>query len=58
MKKTLAWPSEVIVNIYDEASLWSAPFGKISLENPLRFADAETGFSIYYMPFSSDWEIK
>lgn len=33
MKKTLDWRSETIVNIYDEVSLWSAPFGKTLLEN-------------------------
>ncbi len=33
MKKLLDWQSKSIVNIYDEVSLWSAPFGRLLLEN-------------------------
>ncbi|MGB0431636.1 MAG: class I SAM-dependent methyltransferase [Bacteroidia bacterium] len=37
MMKSLDWQSEEIVNIYDDVSLWSAPFGKMLLENiPMR----------------------
>jgi len=32
MKKILNWKDKSVVNIYDEVSLWSAPFGK----NPAR----------------------
>lgn len=33
MKKTLNWQLQEIANIYDEAPLWSAPFGKLLLDN-------------------------
>ena len=33
MKKNLNWQSKEIVNIFDEVSLWSAPFGRLLLEN-------------------------
>ena len=33
MKQTLNWKSREVVNIYDEVSLWSAPFGRLLLEN-------------------------
>lgn len=33
MKKLLDWQSKEIVNIVDEITLWSAPFGKLLLEN-------------------------
>ena len=32
MKKILDWKSEEVVNIYDEVTLWSAPFGRLLLE--------------------------
>lgn len=33
MKKILDWQSPNIVNIFDETNLWSAPFGRLLLEN-------------------------
>ena len=33
MKGTLNWQTPEVVNIFDEASLWAAPFGRILLEN-------------------------
>lgn len=33
MKALLNWQEEQVVNLYDEAPLWSAPFGKLLLEN-------------------------
>lgn len=33
MKENLNWKSKEVVNIYDEISLWSAPFGRLLLEN-------------------------
>lgn len=33
MKKILDWTSQEVANIFDEATLWSAPFGKMLLEN-------------------------
>lgn len=33
MKKLLDWEQPEVVNIWDEASLWSAPFGRLLLEN-------------------------
>ena len=33
MKQTLNWKSREVVNIYDEVSLWAAPFGRLLLEN-------------------------
>ncbi|HMQ69606.1 MAG TPA: class I SAM-dependent methyltransferase [Ignavibacteria bacterium] len=33
MKESLDWQSSEIVNIYDEVNLWSAPFGRLLLEN-------------------------
>lgn len=33
MKEILNWQSGEVVNIYDEVSLWTAPFGRILLEN-------------------------
>lgn len=37
IKKILDWQSKDVVNIFDEVNLWSAPFGKLLLENiPMR----------------------
>lgn len=37
MKKLLNWQSKEVVNIFDEVTLWSAPFGRLLLENiPMR----------------------
>ena len=37
MKGLLDWQDEKVVDIYDEVSLWSAPFGRLLLENiPMR----------------------
>ena len=33
MKKILDWQSNEIVNVFDEVTLWSAPFGRLLLEN-------------------------
>lgn len=33
MKRLLDWQSEEVVSIYDEVNLWSAPFGRMLLEN-------------------------
>ncbi|MCB0727343.1 MAG: class I SAM-dependent methyltransferase [Ignavibacteriae bacterium] len=33
MKESLDWQSKDVVNIYDEVNLWSAPFGRLLLEN-------------------------
>ncbi len=33
MKKILDWESREVVNIFDEITLWSAPFGRLLLEN-------------------------
>ena len=33
MKPLLDWQSAEVVNIYDETSLWAAPFGKLLLDN-------------------------
>ena len=33
MKGTLNWQSKEVVNIFDEISLWSAPFGRLMMEN-------------------------
>ena len=33
MKKILNWESREVVNIFDEVTLWSAPFGRLLLEN-------------------------
>lgn len=33
MKEPLDWQAPAIVEIYDEVSLWSAPFGKVLLDN-------------------------
>lgn len=33
MKKILDWESREVVNIFDEVTLWSAPFGRMLLEN-------------------------
>lgn len=33
MKKKLDWQTKEVVNIFDETNLWSAPFGRILLEN-------------------------
>jgi len=33
MKGTLDWQSKEVVNVFDEISLWSAPFGRLLLEN-------------------------
>lgn len=33
MKKILDWQSKQVVNIFDEITLWSAPFGRLLLEN-------------------------
>lgn len=33
MKEILDWKSKDVVNIYDEVNLWSAPFGRLLLEN-------------------------
>ncbi len=33
MKKLLDWKRKEIVDIFDEATLWSAPFGRLLLEN-------------------------
>jgi len=33
MKKILDWESREVVNIFDEVTLWSAPFGRLLLEN-------------------------
>lgn len=33
MKKILNWQNKEIVNIYDEVNLWTAPFGRLLLEN-------------------------
>ena len=33
MKKILDWESKEVANIFDEATLWSAPFGRLLLEN-------------------------
>lgn len=33
MKQLLDWKTKEVVNIYDEVSLWSAPFGQILLEH-------------------------
>lgn len=33
MKDLLNWQTKEVVNIYDELPLWSAPFGKVLLEN-------------------------
>lgn len=33
MKKLLNWKDEEVVNIFDEVTLWSAPFGRLLLEN-------------------------
>ena len=33
MKKLLNWEKEEVANIFDEATLWSAPFGRLLLEN-------------------------
>jgi len=33
MKKILDWQKKEVVNIFDEATLWGAPFGKLLLEN-------------------------
>ena len=33
MKGTLNWQSKEVVNIFDEFSIWSAPFGRLMLEN-------------------------
>ena len=33
MKEILDWKTKEVVNIWDEVSLWSAPFGRLLLEN-------------------------
>lgn len=33
MKEILDWQSKQVVDIFDEVNLWSAPFGKLMLEN-------------------------
>lgn len=33
MKNLLDWKTQSVANIYDEANLWSAPFGKLLLDN-------------------------
>jgi len=33
MKKILDWEAKEVVDIFDEVTLWSAPFGKLLLEN-------------------------
>jgi len=33
MKKILDWESKEVVNVFDEVTLWSAPFGRMLLEN-------------------------
>ncbi|NNF02588.1 MAG: class I SAM-dependent methyltransferase [Bacteroidia bacterium] len=33
MQRKLDWNNEDIVNVFDEVTLWSAPFGKLLLEN-------------------------
>ena len=33
MKKILDWENKEVVNIFDEVTLWSAPFGRLLLEN-------------------------
>lgn len=33
MKKILDWKSREVVNVFDEVNLWSAPFGRLLLEN-------------------------
>jgi len=33
MKKILDWKSKEVVNIFDDVTLWSAPFGRLLLEN-------------------------
>lgn len=33
MKPTLDWTTDEVVNIFDEATLWSAPFGKMLLDH-------------------------
>lgn len=33
MKKTLGWESREVANIFDEVTLWSAPFGRMLLEH-------------------------
>ena len=33
MKKILDWQDQSVADIFDEATLWSAPFGRLLLEN-------------------------
>lgn len=33
MKRILDWKDEKVVNVFDEVTLWSAPFGRLMLEN-------------------------
>ena len=33
MKRKLNWETKEVTNIFDEATLWSAPFGRLLLEN-------------------------
>ena len=41
MKKLLNWKSREVVNIFDEVTLWSAPFGRLLLENIPMFPKAQ-----------------
>jgi ubiquinone/menaquinone biosynthesis C-methylase UbiE len=45
MKGTLNWQHKEVVNIFDEVNLWSAPFGRLLLEN-IPMAQAATVLDI------------
>lgn len=40
IKNNLDWQSKVVVDIFDELSIWSAPFGRLMLENIPMVKDA------------------
>lgn len=40
MKKILDWEKKAVVNIFDEVTLWSAPFGQLLLDNIPMFPKA------------------
>ena len=40
MKKILDWEKKAVVNIFDEVTLWSAPFGRLLLDNIPMFPKA------------------